>query len=99
MAPRATFSTCTTQFMLIVRLRANCSNDLVISGHAIIYALAPLAFQTYYGTRRLVCLLQTGGACCVHCAWYVSMTTRHACVRQVTWLLWLGVAHSCLRVS
>lgn len=53
------------QFTLIVGLRADCSNDLVISGHAIIYALAPLAFQTYYGTHRLVCLLHNSGTRCL----------------------------------
>ena len=46
-------------------LHADCSNDLVISGHAIIYALAPLAFQTYYGTRRPVCLLHNSGTRCL----------------------------------
>mmetsp|Transcript_298 Transcript_298/g.861 ORF Transcript_298/g.861 Transcript_298/m.861 type:complete len:244 (-) Transcript_298:305-1036(-) len=41
-----------TKFFVIgftkMRAMGGC-NDLVISGHAIVYVVAPLAFQTYYG--------------------------------------------------
>lgn len=50
-----------------LRAMGGC-NDLVISGHAIIYALAPLAFQTYYGSHQPV-------------TWLLWLGVTHTCFR------------------
>lgn len=44
-----------------MRAMGGC-NDLVISGHAIVYAVAPLAVQSYYGPGVASSLLWAGVA-------------------------------------
>lgn len=69
-----------------MRAMGGC-NDLVISGHAIVYAVAPLAVQTYYGPGVASSLLWAGVAySCIRVS-----SPPHAlgwlCVKSV--LVWL----------